>query len=123
MVLCGDVGACWFRPGTCRRVGFDRAGRDGAGDVQARWFLMGGDMISALGASLVLLAGCHARCHRSFSLIFATTRCRVGCRSIKFSGHSLHPEPELREPSTLVRMVGLDLNAPLEDEADAPGND
>ena len=31
---------------------------------------------------------------------------------------SSHPEP-LHEPSTLARMAGLDLNAPLEEEADA----
>jgi len=31
---------------------------------------------------------------------------------------SSHPEP-LHEPSTLARMAGIDLNAPLEEEADA----
>ena len=31
---------------------------------------------------------------------------------------SSHPEP-LHEPSTLSRMAGIDLNAPLEEEADA----
>ena len=34
---------------------------------------------------------------------------------------SSHPEP-LHEPSTLARMAGLDLNAPLEEEADAPAS-
>ena len=140
------VHARWFRPGTpdtCRRVAFVRAGRDGARTCMRvvlgrRRGTHAGSLVSA-GRDVMARAGWEAKFRPGvfvgFVHIFATARWlplkQIFRRVFSFLAYlnMQRSRPAIfliqnhNQPSTLARMAGLDLNAPLEEEAYTPGND
>ena len=118
------------------RVAFVRTGRDGTRwvGVQVSLVFVGfAHCLPRVFRSLIFVGFVHIFCHcalavaqTNFSACFYPGALPSFLDYLTMqlsSSHSPHPESEPCEPSTLARMAGLDQNAPLKEEAYAPGND
>ena len=92
------------------------------GDVQVSIFGWAGVLVSAWRAGFgwpqLSLVAALAAAQSNFLARFYPRALPSFLAYLIMQHSSSHPEP-LHEPSTLARMAGLDLNAPLEEEADA----